>query len=278
MESGENLKRQDRPSVLQLRYLAELDHMEKKRGVQGMVAARCGVNASTVNRYFKACMEKGYLDESCGFTDKGRRWFEHYRKLQSRLERYLKELLGRDSEVQEAVRSLIENTDSHVLEAILSSHERQNMLSAKRSVELPDNLREMLRRHRRHEVRFGIYRMGREQRPGRLSMAMRGFREDAYLTEEEGEAYLELYVREVTAASRIDGKTMEGRLDSLKYEDGDTLQNLRIEKEKIQIPLSAFKIYHGQGGRIKGTLAITVTCSVGQAHMPESTAFLVFWL
>ena len=31
-------------------------------------------------------------------------------------------------------------------------------------------------------------------------------------------------------------------------------------------------------GNVKGMVSITVTCSVGKAHMPESTALLMFWL
>ena len=31
-------------------------------------------------------------------------------------------------------------------------------------------------------------------------------------------------------------------------------------------------------GNVKGMVSITVTCSVGKAHMPERTALLMFWL
>ena len=63
MEKGEHLKRQNRPSMLQLRYMRELHDTKKKRGIQRVIAERCGVNASTINRYFKICIEKGILSE-----------------------------------------------------------------------------------------------------------------------------------------------------------------------------------------------------------------------
>ena len=63
MEKGEHLKRQNRPSMLQLRYMRELHDTKKKRGIQRVIAERCGVNASTINRYFKICIEKGFLSE-----------------------------------------------------------------------------------------------------------------------------------------------------------------------------------------------------------------------
>ena len=49
MEKGEHLKRQSRPSLLQLRYLKELQTMKKTRGVQRVIAERCEVNASTIS-------------------------------------------------------------------------------------------------------------------------------------------------------------------------------------------------------------------------------------
>ena len=53
MEKGEHLKRQNRPTMLQLQYLQRLSKVEKKRGAQGSIAEYYSVNRSTVNRYFK---------------------------------------------------------------------------------------------------------------------------------------------------------------------------------------------------------------------------------
>ena len=58
MEKGEHLKRQNRPTMLQLQYLQRLSRVEKKRGAQGSIAESYGVNRSTVNRYFKNCIER----------------------------------------------------------------------------------------------------------------------------------------------------------------------------------------------------------------------------
>ena len=64
MEKGEHLKRQNRPTMLQLQYLQGLSRVEKKRGAQGSIAESYGVNRSTVNRYFKNCIERGILTET----------------------------------------------------------------------------------------------------------------------------------------------------------------------------------------------------------------------
>ena len=68
MEKGEHLKRQNRPTMLQLQYLQRLSKVEKKRGAQGSIAEYYSVNRSTVNRYFKSCIERGILTESLEFT------------------------------------------------------------------------------------------------------------------------------------------------------------------------------------------------------------------
>ena len=78
MEKGEHLKRQNRPTMLQLQYLQGLSRVEKKRGAQGSIAESYGVNRSTVNRYFKNCIERGILTESLEFTPVGEEWLERY--------------------------------------------------------------------------------------------------------------------------------------------------------------------------------------------------------
>ena len=66
MEKGEHLKRQNRPTMLQLQYLQGLSKVEKKRGAQGSIAEYYGVNRSTVNRYFKNCIERRNSDKNHG--------------------------------------------------------------------------------------------------------------------------------------------------------------------------------------------------------------------
>ena len=88
MEKGEHLKRQNRPTMLQLQYLQRLSRVEKKRGAQGSIAESYGVNRSTVNRYFKNCIERGILTESLEFTAAGEEWLERYTKLYENLEKY----------------------------------------------------------------------------------------------------------------------------------------------------------------------------------------------
>ena len=49
MEKGEHLKRQNRPTMLQLQYLQGLSRIEKKRGAQGSIAEYYSVNLSLIH-------------------------------------------------------------------------------------------------------------------------------------------------------------------------------------------------------------------------------------
>ena len=62
-----------RLTLNQVKYLTLLDKLEQKRGAVQNIADQCGVRHPTVSRFFKACVEKGYLTESYAFTEKGRR-------------------------------------------------------------------------------------------------------------------------------------------------------------------------------------------------------------
>lgn len=91
-------------------------------------------------------------------------------------------------------------------------------------------------------------------------------------------SWLELSIQKMNAISRVDHAEMEGKLSSLKYECNGRLHKAEIRGNKVNIPLEACRFIQNSREIIKGRVAITVTCSVGCVHMPESTALLIFWL
>ena len=279
MEMGDRLKRQDRPTMLQLSYLMELEHTSKKRGAQGMIAAKCGVNASTVNRYFKQCTEKGYLNEGLEFTPQGREWFDRYQKLILRLQTYFQEIGSKKEEAEEAVKSLIENTDPYIIELMLANYEKQQAVKLKKKEVLYHGIRDTFRHCRNHRVKYGIYKLNRASAKESFSMAMRGFLPEAFVIQKDAKDYLELHLKNMEAASRLNGELMSGRLDTLKYEYEEHLVAAEMTEDgRLYLPLDACQIHNWQDGSISGKVAITVTCSVGRVHMPESAALLMFWV
>ena len=278
MEKGEHLKRQNRPTMLQLKYLQGLSRVEKKRGAQGSIAEYYNVNRSTVNRFFKNCIERGILTEALEFTVKGQEWLDRYVRLYENLQKYLEEIGARPEEIEETIDVMVEDIDIHMLELMINAHAEKKSVYKRKENELDQEIQNNLQKCERHPVVFRLYRMNKKPGQSRDSMAMRGFEETAEIVQDKGESYLELKVKDMSAHSRVSGETMVGKLKTLKYEHDEVLETVDIVNNIVRIPMEACKIHKWTGVGTMGVVPVTVTCSVGLVHMPESTALLYFWV
>ena len=278
MEKGEHLKRQNRPTMLQLKYLQGLSRVEKKRGAQGSIAEYYNVNRSTVNRFFKNCIERGILTEALEFTVEGQEWLDRYVRLYENLQKYLEEIGARPEEIEETIDVMVEDIDIHMLELMINAHAENKSVYKMKENELDQEIQNNLQKCERHPVVFRLYRMNKKPGQGRDSMAMRGFEETAEIVQDQGESYLELKVKDMSAHSRVSGETMVGKLKTLKYEHDEVLETADIVNNIVRIPMEACKIHKWTGVGTMGVVPVTVTCSVGLVHMPESTALLYFWV
>lgn len=278
MEKGEHLKRQNRPTMLQLKYLQGLSRVEKKRGAQGSIAEYYNVNRSTVNRFFKNCIERGILTEALEFTVEGQEWLDRYVRLYENLQKYLEEIGARPEEIEETIDVMVEDIDIHMLELMINAHAEKKSVYKRKENELDQEIQNNLQKCERHPVVFRLYRMNKKPGQGRDSMAMRGFEETAEIVQDKGESYLELKVKDMSAHSRVSGETMVGKLKTLKYEHDEVLETVDIVNNIVRIPMKACKIHKWTGVGTMGVVPVTVTCSVGLVHMPESTALLYFWV
>ena len=278
MEKGEHLKRQNRPTMLQLKYLQGLSRVEKKRGTQGSIEEYYNVNRSTVNRFFKNCIERGILTEALEFTVEGQEWLDRYVKLYENLQKYLEEIGARPEEIEETIDVIVEDIDIHMLELMINAHAEKKSVYKRKENELDQEIQNNLQKCERHPVVFRLYRMNKKPGQSRDSMAMRGFEETAEIVQDKGESYLELKVKDMSAHSRVSGETMVGKLKTLKYEHDEVLETDDIVNNIVRIPMEACKIHKWTGVGTMGVVPVTVTCSVGLVHMPESTALLYFWV
>lgn len=278
MEKGEHLKRQNRPTMLQLKYLQGLSRVEKKRGAQGSIAEYYNVNRSTVNRFFKNCIERGILTEALEFTVEGQEWLDRYVRLYENLQKYLEEIGARSEEIEETIDVMVEDIDIHMLELMINAHAEKKSVYKRKENELDQEIQNNLQKCERHPVVFRLYRMNKKPGQSRDSMAMRGFEETAEIVQDKGESYLELKVKDMSAHSRVSGETMVGKLKTLKYEHDEVLETVDIVNNIVRIPMEACKIHKWTGVGTMGVVPVTVTCSVGLVHMPESTALLYFWV
>ena len=278
MEKGEHLKRQNRPTMLQLKYLQGLSRVEKKRGAQGSIAEYYNVNRSTVNRFFKNCIERGILTEALEFTVEGQEWLDRYVRLYENLQKYLEEIGARPEEIEETIDVMVEDIDIHMLELMINAHAEKKSVYKRKENELDQEIQNNLQKCERHPVVFRLYRMNKKPGQSRDSMAMRGFEETAEIVQDKGESYLELKVKDMSAHSRVSGETMVGKLKTLKYEHDEVLETVDIVNNIVRIPMEACKIHKWTGVGTMGVVPVTVTCSVGLVHMPERTALLYFWV
>lgn len=278
MEKGEHLKRQNRPTMLQLKYLQGLSRVEKKRGAQGSIAEYYNVNRSTVNRFFKNCIERGILTEALEFTVEGQEWLDRYVRLYENLQKYLEEIGARPEEIEETIDVMVEDIDIHMLELMINAHAEKKSVYKRKENELDQEIQNNLQKCERYPVVFRLYRMNKKPGQSRDSMAMRGFEETAEIVQDKGESYLELKVKDMSAHSRVSGETMVGKLKTLKYEHDEVLETVDIVNNIVRIPMEACKIHKWTGVGTMGVVPVTVTCSVGLVHMPESIALLYFWV
>ena len=277
-KSSEKEKR--RPTLLQLQYLIEWEKLGGNWGDKAAVAEICGVKHNAVNYFFKQCQEWGYMTEDSRLTESGKAWLNGYRDLIEGLEEYLLEVGIPEYELRENIASLIENTDSYTLSAMVRGYqEKQKEFSVKQSEENSWSYLNEIMQYGECDVQFSLHRIdGAEGRHTTLSMANRGFEKPGKLLQEEGKSFLELRLRNMKANSRISGRAMKGHLSSLRYIYHGNLKEVEFQEGKIRIPLEICRFHREKNGRIEGMLAVTVTCSVGMSHMPESTAMLYFTL
>ena len=252
--------------------------MEKKRGAQGSIAEYYNVNRSTVNRFFKNCIERGILTEALEFTVEGQEWLDRYVRLYENLQKYLEEIGARPEEIEETIDVMVEDIDIHMLELMINAHAEKKSVYKRKENELDQETQNNLQKCERHPVVFRLYRMNKKPGQSRDSMAMRGFEETAEIVQDKGESYLELKVKDMSAHSRVSGETMVGKLKTLKYEHDEVLETADIVNNIVRIPMEACKIHKWTGVGTMGVVPVTVTCSVGLVHMPESTALLYFWV
>lgn len=260
-------------TLLQIQYLTELEKIEKRRGTVGAVAAKCGVKHPTVSRFFKSCIENGYLTEDLTFTEKGEKMLRWHQKVQKDVREYL-ERSGISDGIDDVLKGMIENIDYKRLEELTKSHMRINKgIRMKKEPSPITNIEELIE-YGNHEVPVTIMQIDGSGR----SMAEHGFAHTGMVKRNKRGCYLELTIKEMYAVSRINGREMTGHLSCLKYLQGDVYKIADIRSGKVKIPLSACDFQNFDHGILRGNLMITVSCSVGGAHMPESTARLIFKL
>ena len=113
-----------------------------------------------------------------------------------------------------------------------------------------------------------------------ISMANQGFEHPCELMVKDHQGLVYLTVKTVSAQSAFSGKQMEGRIQKLQYLCDGEFRDGGMEGRYIYFPATALQFISMGKGRdtlLHGSVCLKMQCSVGEMHMPESTAvFTVF--
>ena len=108
-----------------------------------------------------------------------------------------------------------------------------------------------------------------------LSMANRGFENPCELIVKDHEGLVYLAVKTVSAESMSSGKKMEGRVNKMQYLYDGEFRDGGIDGRYVYFPVTALNFIAMGKGRdtlLHGSVCLKMQCSVGDMHMPESTA------
>ena len=278
MNEKEN-SQNSRPTFLQIQYLIELEKSGNTRGCMIKIANNCGVSHVAVSKFFKQCRDNGDLTKNNRFTEKGLKNLKMYKRLLQDVEEYLVRIGSKKHEIPDLTRQLMDNVDYNLLLRIVRNDQiiRRN----KDTLNIKDRgerAYESILRRGTYQVGIALYRVGEHNQILGYSMANQAFERPGLLTINKRGIWLELTPRIIEAQSRVDGKVKQGKLESLKYYMDGKLTVARWKEGRVKIPLEACNVQKNSRGNIKASVSVLVTCTIGQQDMPESSAYLIFWM
>ena len=114
-----------------------------------------------------------------------------------------------------------------------------------------------------------------------LSMANQGFENPCELIVKDHEGLVYLAVKTVSAESMSSGKKMEGRVNKMQYLYDGEFRDGGIDGRYVYFPVTALNFIAMGKGRdtlLHGSVCLRMQCSVGDMHMPESTAIFTMFI
>ena len=114
-----------------------------------------------------------------------------------------------------------------------------------------------------------------------LSMANKGFENPCELIVKDHEGLVYLAVKTVSAESMSSGKKMEGRVNKMQYLYDGEFRDGGIDGRYVYFPVTALNFIAMGKGRdtlLHGSVCLKMQCSVGDMHMPESTAIFTMFI
>ena len=108
-----------------------------------------------------------------------------------------------------------------------------------------------------------------------ISMANDGFAHPCTLHVKHGIGTIQLLIQPMTQPSKLDGKSVHGKVDRVQYFELGRFVNAEFNNDVVSLPASAIRFVNIKDGNkniLHGSVCLKMRCSCGLTHMPESTA------
>lgn len=237
-------------------------------------------NKQKMSRQLSALEKEGLIDKSNPrrpkLTQEGKKWAEYYEERRSiALNHLLYEGLDMDKAEYDADIWAAFNSEE-TMQMIRNSEQiyhAKYMLRKKTEAFNGDEFCSYLS-DGEYTFPFLFYREG-VKNGNNLSMANRGFEHPCTLKVTNGKGEVHLKAVNMTAESPKTGREMQGKIRSLEYMNGKAFVKAEEKDEIISFPANVLEVMsmgEGIGQILHGSVCLKMQCSVGTAHMPESTA------
>lgn len=266
--------------ILRLRtLLCFLDANLRESGIS-KVARALGEPKYSVSRAVIALEKEGLIDRTDKvpvLTEKGIREAKRYaERIETTINHLMYEGVDAESAKKDALHWALYNSERS-MEVFRAAEERYRV-----KYELRDmshfNGAELCRRMNNGQYQFPFLLYREEIKDGtNLSMANDGFEHPCTLCVADGVGTFLFSAKSMSANSAENGTKMQGRVKNMKYLFCGNYVGAESSGKVVSIPaecLEFVNIGSGVGQILHGSVCVKMQCTVGEAHMPESTAIL----
>lgn len=114
-----------------------------------------------------------------------------------------------------------------------------------------------------------------------VSMGNKGFEHPCELIVKDHEGMICLTAKTVSAESMSGGRKMDGRIQKMQYLYDGKYRDSGMDGRYVYFPVTALNFISMGKGRdtlLHGSVCLKMQCSVGDMHMPESTAVFTMFI
>lgn len=266
-------------------FMCFLNFTEENRKITKMAQA-LGIEKYEMSRQVAQLEKEGYVDRSDPrkpvLTDKGRKLAERYAKRMELAQNHLiYEGVPKDEARHDAIMLTLYCGDKTFenIQLIEETLRMKEVFANKSSFSGREFSEKINDGH--YTFPFIIYRE-KVKKGNNISMANKGFAHPCEVIIGESGGFVLLRAVNMNAFSGLNGIKMKGKVQHLKYFDGKRFVDAAVNGDFIQIPLEYFQ-FHNIGSDslnriLHGSICFKMCCSVGQVHMPESTAIFTLFV